>query len=417
VDFRLEVTEGTARPPVAGTPDLVLTDVFAPAARVGLPNVGRPGEVGGIDRGDVLPAVERAAITRFRAAAVDVLNDRLRDSAPVARPPALDMRGLGANVLSALAPRPALARRLQARLTIATAGAAIAPPVRQGADPLSECHGAPVFTEPLYRMIEKVDRDLLLPGLERVPPETITLVETNAHAIEACLVGANHEMVREFIWRDLDADRRATAFRRFWDRDDGVDVPEIHTWTGNLGGHASGDPSGQSVVLIRGELLRRYPGAIVMARAARWTDAGPVVDDEAQDVEAAFRAQLDPDVTFVGLPLAIEDLVGEGRAGSPGFYIVIQEPPTEPRFGLDHDRVARAGLPGDWRGLTWGHVSGGADPAATRFARADSLPAGSTIAGLAWGRDAAHQAAITLQDPVRLLVHARHLFPKPDEDA
>jgi hypothetical protein len=290
--------------------------------------------------------------------------------------------------------------------------------VRQGDDPLSQFHGAPVFTEPLYRMIEKVDRDLLLPGLELVPPDTITLVETNAHAIEACLAGANHEMVREFIWRGLDADRRATAFRRFWDREDGVDVPEIHTWTAALGGHALGDPAGQSVVLIRGELLRRYPGAIVLARAARWTEAGHrEVDDEAQDVEAVFRAQLDPDLAFVGLPLAVEDLVGADEPpGPPGFYIVIQEPPTEPRFGLDHDRVARAGLPAEWRDLTWGHLSGGADPATTRFARADALPEGSAIGPLAWGRDAAHQAAITLQDPVRLLVHARHLFPKPDED-
>jgi hypothetical protein len=396
----------------------VLTDVLAPAARVGLPNVGRPGEVGGIDPGDAAQPIEPAAVTRFRAAAVDVLKDRLLDSPPVTAPPPLDTQGLGANVLSALAPRPALARRLQVRIAIAVPGAAEESPVRQGDDPLSQFHGAPAFTEPLYRMIEKVDRDLLLPGLELVPPDTITLVETNAHAIEACLVGANHEMVREFIWRGLEADRRATAFRRFWDREDGVDVPEIHTWTAALGGHALGDPAGQSVVLIRGELLRRYPGAIVLARAARWTEAGHrEVDDEAQDVEAVFRAQLDPDLAFVGLPLAVEDLIGaDDPTGPPGFYIVIQEPPTEPRFGLDHDRVARAGLPAEWRDLTWGHLSGGADPATTRFARADALPEGSAIGALAWGRDAAHQAAITLQDPVRLLVHARHLFPKPDED-
>jgi len=193
----------------------------------------------------------------------------------------------------------------------------------------------------------------------------------------------------------------------------------FHMWAAALGDHARGDPGGQSVVLIRGELLRRYPGAIVLARAARWTEAGHrEVDDDAQDVEAVFRAQLDPDVTFVGLPIAIADLVGGENHDEPaGFYIVIQEPPTEPRFGLDHDRIAHVGLPDEWRDLTWGHLSDGADPATTRFARADALPQGSAIDGLTWGQDAAHQAAITLQDPVRLLVHARHVFPKPDEDA
>lgn len=419
VSFRLEAVEGSARPPVAGMPGLVLTDVFAPAARVGLPNVGRPGEVGGIDPGDVAQPVEPAAVQRFRAAAVSVLKDRLVDSPPVAAPPALDAPRLGAGVLSALAPRPALARRLGVRITMTVADGSANPPVRHGDDALSPFHGAPTFAEPLYRMIEKVDPDLLLPGLERVPADTITLVETNAHAIEACLVGANHEMVRELIWRGFEADRRATAFRRFWDREDGADVPDIHTWTDALGGHALGDPAGQSVVLIRGELLRRYPGAIVLARAARWTEAGHrAVDESATDVEAIFRAQLEPDVAFVGLPLSVEALVGaRDPNGLPGFYIVIQEPPTEPRFGLDHDRVARSGLPGEWRDLTWGHLSGGADPASTRFARTDSLPAGSAIGGLQWGRDAAHQAAITLQDPVRLLVHARHLFPQPGEDA
>jgi hypothetical protein len=200
---------------------------------------------------------------------------------------------------------------------------------------------------------------------------------------------------------------------------EGMDVPEIHTWSTGLGGHALGDPAGQSVVLIRGELLRRYPGAIVMARAARWTGAGHrEVDDAVEDVDAVFRAQLEPDVTFVGLPISIDALVGApDPAGPPGFYLVIQEPPTEPRFGLDHDATARTSPPAAWRDLTWGHLSGGANPTSTRFARADALPAGTVIDGLAWGRDAAHQAAITLQDPVRLLVHARHLFREHGTEA
>jgi hypothetical protein len=31
------------------------------------------------------------------------------------------------------------------------------------------------------------------------------------------------------------------------------------------------------------------------------------------------------------------------------------------------------------------------------------------LGSLTWGQDAAQQAAITLQDPVRVVIHARHL--------
>jgi hypothetical protein len=35
--------------------------------------------------------------------------------------------------------------------------------------------------------------------------------------------------------------------------------------------------------------------------------------------------------------------------------------------------------------------------------------ANPVLGPLTWGRDAAQQAAITLQDPVRIVIHARHL--------
>ena len=44
-------------------------------------------------------------------------------------------------------------------------------------------------------------QDWLLPGLEHVPPNAITGVEPDVAFIEAYLLGLNHEMGRELLWR------------------------------------------------------------------------------------------------------------------------------------------------------------------------------------------------------------------------
>jgi len=74
-----------------------------------------------------------------------------------------------------------------------------------------------------------------------------------------------------------------------------------------------------------------------------------------------------------------------GSDGTPGYYIVIQEHPTEPRFGLDVDTPATAGT----------HVSVAAGP-----------PSGVATGPLQWGRNAAHMAGIVRQQPVRIAIHA-----------
>ena len=42
---------------------------------------------------------------------------------------------------------------------------------------------------------------------------------------------------------------------------------------------------------------------------------------------------MEPDINFAGFPIAPGVAIG-GR-GNPGYYVVIQEHPTEPRFGLE----------------------------------------------------------------------------------
>ena len=50
-----------------------------------------------------------------------------------------------------------------------------------------------------------------------MPPEHDHALETNPRFIESYMVGLNHEMARELLWREYPTDQRGTCFRQFWD--------------------------------------------------------------------------------------------------------------------------------------------------------------------------------------------------------
>jgi len=62
-----------------------------------------------------------------------------------------------------------------------------------------------------------MSQDYILPGLENVPQNTVGLLQTNRRFIEAYMVGLNHEMASELLWREFPTDHRGSYFRSFWD--------------------------------------------------------------------------------------------------------------------------------------------------------------------------------------------------------
>src|SRR4029077_8827169 len=89
--------------------------------------------------------------------------------------------------------------------------------------------------------------------------------------VESCLRGRTERLNNERLWPGRPADRRATAFRRFWGRtDDGDDIDHVSTWTPDsaVGSHARGAAS--MVLLVRGELVRRYPSMTIATVPAAW---------------------------------------------------------------------------------------------------------------------------------------------------
>ena len=287
---------------------------------------------------------------------------------------------------------------------------------------------APSFPQPMYEPLRDYAPDLLLPGMDLVPSNTIALLKTNPALIEAYLVGLNHEMSRELLWRGFPTDQRGTYFQQFWDaggeelpttdaeREARFDITKITSWAADsrLGSHsARGAAVGQMVLLIRGDLLRRYPRAMVYALESVWSADGTRRELGTTERYPIFRATQSPDITMLGFPLTEDQVRGaDNKAGGhPGWFFVLQEQPTEPRFGMDV-ATTYGGTPAHWSDLTWGNLA--PDDAALKqivYVPIDGLLNNRIVDQIQWGKNSAQIATITRQPPFRVAVHARTWLP------
>jgi len=363
------------------------------------PRAGRIDEGGGIPgrpdidppvvdpvppRPDPVPREDSADAKAFREAATRHLarvNPHAFIFVPPRKRPVLDVALAREQVRALLDPAPAL--QLRMRATIHIAGDAAPPEIGQVGT-------APVFTQPMSEPLAALSQDWLLPGLEQVPPDSVALLEPNARFIEAFMLGLNVEMGRELLWRDFVVDdARATFFRRFWRAVSPVaagDIAPIAQWGARALGQNAAAPERprQVVLLVRSGLFRRYPSASVYAVPALQQGGTRRPGPASSEVQPLFRGALQPDVTFFGF-----ELDPDAATGDPGWYFVIQQQPTEPRFGFDVEI--------DFGGAT--HVPLAGAPAG------HALPPGTQ-----WAFNAAHMAQITRQQPVRVAIHASELI-------
>ena len=109
------------------------------------------------------------------------------------------------------------------------------------------------------------------------------------------------------------------------------DIKHIASWGSTpLGTHTPPEGPGQRmVVLIKGDLLRKYPNTEIFLQKAEWKDEerknrGPVtVIDDSTLRRPLFSAQIDPDYKFVGFDLAPNDALGDDI--EPGWFFVLKE--------------------------------------------------------------------------------------------
>lgn len=282
---------------------------------------------------------------------------------------------------------------------------------------------APAFGTPVSDLLADFFPSYLLPGMDKIEPNSVTLLQANPEFIEAFMVGLNHEMAREMSWRGFPVDQRGTFFQTFWDRrgsgsaSTAADIAPIGQWRADsrLGSHIQRD-SAPAVLLIRGELLRRFPRAAVYAEQASWQ--GSQRTPGGQQRHPLFLMHRPPDITLVAFDLSLAEIRGDSTpAGDPGWFFVLQELPGEPRFGLNVASATFGGNPGTWRDLAWSDVAGSeAALKAMRYlplstARSDgTLPSAAAGPTAAWAASAADMALITRQLPFQLAIHGRVWF-------
>lgn len=333
----------------------------------------------------------------FRKAALEHLT---RFFAPRVAPPPephfIIFPNIKDRVLKQTWPRVALPALVKA---VISTGDNVLAPTAPGVTPVGveTILAAPSFPQPMYEPLRDLSQELLLPGLDKVKPDTVLGLRTNRRFVEAYMVGLNHEMGRELLWRGYPTDQRGTYFDHFWGlgvpNSAPVDIYDLNTWKIRSLGDSAGAPVIEEfVMLLRSSLLQRHPNAVIYLTPAKKAgiapDAALVPDEEpANEQPPIFSGSLPPDVSFFGFPVTTD--AATGKDGGLGYYVVIQEHPTEPRFGLDV-------------GISLGNASHlviGATP-----------PAGLPLNGRTWGKNAAEMAGITRRLPVRIAIHASRLI-------
>ena len=301
------------------------------------------------------------------------------------------------------------------------------------------------------------------------------------------MVGLNHEMARQLLFNNYPTDQRGSYFRQFWDvsayvRQSGdpadpaalaellKDIPAINTWPKNtrLGDNENRKDVVENnlVLVIRGELLKRYPNTIIFAGKAVFDVPNLNNElhlDESPGAEQSYKhpifmASFPPDITVIGFNLTASEALGEQPDAPNGYFLASNKYPTEPRFGLEPSQTLSP-VP-YWSELSWANFAetgfviaatsmgvstpqslpnfvGGFSASrlpssvfrltlasmtipnfipATKQPNDVSIlhpgdnPANDLDSGIQWGKDSAQAAYILLRRPFRIMVHASRMM-------
>ena len=332
---------------------------------------------------------------------------------------------------------------------------------------------APEFNQAMYSTLEEIPGQWLLPGITDIEENTVSLLTTNKRFVESFITGLNHEMSRELLWREFPTDQRGSYFRQFWDvkgtiipdekipteveannwlsqrgitpqevpepgladlqsyakdqiiKDRLRDVQKLTDWQMALGEHHREDynpPSGihcndeeNIVLLIRGELLRRYPNVDIYAQKAELINGSKKkMEGEEHKKYPIFKGSIEPDIFFLGFQL-LPCQVGENiDQNDYGYFFIIEEEKTGPRFGLDllqggnkKEYIDADENPINWENLAWEEVL----PNGIDLDSGPYLDFGPVNFPQAYSANSAKIAYVTFQPPFRALVHGSDMLP------
>ncbi|MER9417895.1 hypothetical protein NKI95_18195 [Mesorhizobium sp. M0306] len=215
---------------------------------------------------------------------------------------------------------------------------------------------------PTWTLVNRHEREWLLPGAGAIPPNSIVSLQTNPTFVDAFMVGINTQFLSEMRWRNLPAPRVSTPLRMFWGyinhetakRE--ADIRPVVDWpskpfgepgaddVGDLSHQAikPGDTTGKQdlVIAFRTALFRRYPSTLVylvrplpgddpdtlLQAPPNFADA-PADRNQRRYFGPIFFGQMEPDLVFFAFDVDPQTL--------DQFWLVLDEPPSELRFRND----------------------------------------------------------------------------------
>lgn len=331
--------------------------------------------------------------TQFRTAAtainsyLNVGDGVVTDLPPLAGTPALS------------ATRSALAATLDPHLTI-QARIGVRVPLGSGDDRLQPLTGTPGFPQAMYAPLAALSPEWMLPGISSIPQNSAVLLQTNPAFIESYMVGLNEDFARELLWQQFPAERNGTWFQNFWSGGSAQDIPPILQFdpAGHLGDHTQHHAAtGRVVLLIRADLFRRYPNTLVSAcqlnkDGTLGTRQWPI-----------FQGRIGDDCSFFGFNIADPINAANPGGGKPGWYFVLEEHITEPRFGLEPAGSVPPATP-SWNDVGWDQVTPSGN-----FLNPASAPVVTTTEPVTWRENASAMAYILMRRPVRVAMAASAL--------
>ncbi|WP_221393672.1 hypothetical protein [Dyadobacter sp. NIV53] len=262
----------------------------------------------------------------------------------------VDLDKLSDLLFTVLDPRQADAparRNLCARLTGVDCSRLIRPEFKVGID------------FPTWDLLQKYDKEWLLPGVNGLEKDAVLGMKTNPAFIDAFMMGINAQFMSEMRWRDLAVDRSCTPLRMFWGQVNyttglrSADIQPFAEWAkvpgDNIGAlsHQTIQPEdpgnttgSRLVVVFRTSLFRRYPATLVYLVRDPEIDpdgeilngllkAVPILDQEEAKPHNAyygpvFVGSITPEITFFIFDVNPEDV--------EKYWLVLDEPAAELRF-------------------------------------------------------------------------------------
>lgn len=271
----------------------------------------------------------------------------------------------------------------------------------------------PTFDHPMYEALHRYDPEWLMPGVADIQPaELVTVLQTNRRFVEAFLVGCNTEFATELVWRGYPTDGRATSFRSFWTASDELTQP-VHRFDPQapLGAHLRDDVANALVVIVRGEVVRRYPTMLAALVTQRGQGDPPPGFNPLGAATPLFRLHLDPDILLLGFslpgapPKPAERLQNPPPGKPMAWWFTLSEHVGEPRFGLlEGDGRPSTAAAWDRDGLTWDDL----DPKNSGFLAAKAPPV--PVDGAIMRADSARFAWLLFRHPERAAFAARDIL-------